>query len=131
MIVVTAAVIVKDRKVFAARRGKGKHLEGCWEFPGGKLEQGESPEECLRRELVEEFGIDAQVGNLVGESIYDYGNKVIRLMSYRVTHITGEFKLHDHDEIRWLSIENLMDVEWAPADIPLLENVRKILSAEK
>lgn len=131
MIVVTAAVIVKDGKVFAARRGKGKHLQGCWEFPGGKLEQGESPEECLDRELVEEFDIESQVGHLVGESIYDYGEKVIKLIAYRVTHISGEFELHDHDEMRWLSIENLMDVEWAPADIPLLENVRKLLSAEK
>ena len=127
MITVTAAIIQKENRIFAARRVAGKHLEGLWEFPGGKLEPGESPEECLTRELVEEFGIESHVGRYLGESIYDYGEKVIQLKAYHVTHIKGEFQLTDHDELRWLSAEQLHEVEWAPADIPLLKMVRLLL----
>jgi len=105
----------------AARRGPGKHLEGYWEFPGGKLEKNESPEGCLERELFEEFGISSKVGAYIGESVYDYGEKVVRLMGYEVEHTAGDFNLVDHDELRWLEIDQLSDVKWAPADIPLVE----------
>lgn len=127
MIVVTAAVIEKDAKILAARRGRGKHLEGFWEFPGGKLEAGETPEQCLARELAEEFGIESRVGEFIGESVFDYGGKIIRLIAYQVVHLSGEFQLEDHDEIRWLSLNELGDIMWAPADIPLLEPVKKLL----
>lgn len=118
---VTAALIVKDDKVLAARRGPGKHLEGYWEFPGGKLEKSETPEQCLERELTEEFRISSRVGAYIGESVYDYGEKVVRLLGYEVEHLSGEFELVDHDEIIWLKIDQLADVKWAPADIPLVE----------
>lgn len=118
---VTAAVIVKDGKVLAARRGPGKHLEGYWEFPGGKLEENETPEECLERELTEEFSISSRVGDYIGESVYDYGEKVVRLLAYEVEHTAGNFELVDHDELRWLEIKQLADMKWAPADIPLVE----------
>jgi mutator protein MutT len=118
---VTAAIIVKDGKVLAARRGSGKHLEGYWEFPGGKLEINESPEVCLERELFEEFSISSKVGAYIGESVYDYGEKVVRLMAYEVEHTAGDFKLVDHDELCWLEIDQLADVIWAPADISLVE----------
>ncbi len=118
---VTAAVIVKDGKVLAARRGPGKHLEGYWEFPGGKLEENETPEGCLERELTEEFSISSRVGAYIGDSVYDYGEKIIHLLGYEVEHIAGDFKLVDHDELRWLEIDQLADMKWAPADIPLVE----------
>ena len=118
---VTAAVIIKDDKVLAARRGPGKHLEGYWEFPGGKLEENETPENCLERELTEEFSINSRVGAYIGESVYDYGEKVVRLLGYEVEHTAGDFELLDHDELRWLEIDQLADVKWAPADIPLVE----------
>tara|TARA_R110002110_G_scaffold415748_1_gene654844 strand:+ start:79065 stop:80048 length:984 start_codon:yes stop_codon:yes gene_type:complete len=121
VIEVTAAIIVKDGKVLAARRGPGKHLEGYWEFPGGKLEENESPESCLERELKEEFNIASTVGGYIGESVYDYGEKVVRLLGYEVQHTGGEFELVDHEELRWLKIDQLTDVTWAPADIPLVE----------
>jgi 8-oxo-dGTP diphosphatase len=127
LIVVTAAVIEKDAKILAARRGRGKHLAGFWEFPGGKLEAGETPEQCLARELAEEFGIESRVGEFIGESVFDYGEKIIRLIAYQVVHLAGEFQLEDHDEIRWLSLNELEDILWAPADIPLLEPVKKLL----
>lgn len=126
MIEVTAAIIEKNGFVLAARRKEGIHLAGFWEFPGGKIEIGETPEECLSRELVEEFQIVTRVGQFIGESIYDYGTKVIRLSAYLVEHISGEFQLIDHDKIAWLSLDELMEIKWAPADIPLVEQYANI-----
>ena len=118
---VTAAIIVKDGRVLAARRRPGKHLGGHWEFPGGKLEDFETPERCLERELAEEFQIVSRVGPFVGENLHNYGNKVIRLLAFEVEHISGDFVLVDHDQLRWLSPDELFHVNWAPADIPLVE----------
>ena len=98
-----------------------------WEFPGGKIELEESPEACLSRELKEEFGIETRVGRYLGESVYDYGQIIIRLLAYHVTHVSGEFGLKDHDELRWLSRAELNDVEWAPADVPLLQFAYSLL----
>lgn len=128
MINVTAAIIEKEGKILAARRKSGSHLAGYWEFPGGKLEDGETPEECLRRELAEEFKIDSSIGLFVGESVYDYGNKVIRLLAYLVEHLDGEFQLIDHDELRWLSFYELDELRWAPADIPLMQQYKALAS---
>ena len=120
-IVVAAAIIVKEGLVFAARRGPGKHLAGMWEFPGGKLEDGESPEHCLQRELYEEFGIETRVGPLVGKNTHDYGSKLVQLLAFHVEHIRGDFELRDHDELAWLDPEHLLTIDWAPADVPLAE----------
>lgn len=124
---VAAAVILADNRVFAARRKSGMHLAGYWEFPGGKVEAGETPENCLLRELQEELGITAKVGGFLGESLYDYDTKVVRLLAYQVEHLEGEFQLIDHDELRWLAADELASVEWAPADIPLLEYCRELM----
>ena len=121
MIVVTAALIEKNGLVLAARRREGKHLAGYWEFPGGKLEKDESPEHCLARELKEEFDVETSVGAFFEENVHDYDGKIVRLLSYHVEHIQGEFKLIDHDKIDWLSPEGLGTLDWAPADIPLVE----------
>jgi len=129
MIEVTAAIIEKNGLVLVARRKEGIHLAGFWEFPGGKIEMGETPEECLYRELKEEFQIDTKIGEFAGDSVYDYGAKVIRLSAYLVEHTSGEFQLIDHDKIDWLSLDELHNIKWAPADIPLVEkyiaNVRQ------
>jgi mutator protein MutT len=119
-IIVTAAIMVKANKVFAARRNSGSHMAGFWEFPGGKIEAGETPEACLVRELFEEFGIVTQVGAFFGENTHDYGTKTIQLLAYQVTHVSGEFELMAHDQSRWLSPDELDQVKWAPADIPLV-----------
>lgn len=124
---VAAAIILKDNQVFAARRKPGIHLAGYWELPGGKVEQGESPEECLYRELQEELCVTTKVGQYIGESVYDYGTKVIRLLGYQVEHIDGSFQLNDHDELRWLAARELGSVKWAPADIPLVELCRMLM----
>jgi mutator protein MutT len=124
LITVTAAIIEKDGLILAARKKEGLHLGGRWEFPGGKLEGGETPEECLQRELEEEFSIRCEIGPLLGESIFDYGSKIVRLLGYHATHTDGSFKLTDHDEIRWLSIDELSTLKWAPADIPLVLKIQ-------
>ena len=129
MITVTAAILEKDGRILAARRKPGKHLAGYWEFPGGKLEGGETPQQCLARELEEELGIIAVIDDFVAESIYDYGYQKVRLIAYRATHLKGEFNPKDHDELKWLLPAELDTLKWAPADIPLLEAIRNISSS--
>ena len=125
MITVTAGIIEKNKLVFAARNKPGKHLAGLWELPGGKLEPDETPEECLARELFEEFGIVVRIGDYFAESRYDYGDKSIKLLAYFVTHLHGEFVLRDHDQMIWLPAEELTSLEWAPADVPLIHAYQK------
>jgi len=127
---VTAAIIFDDNQILAAKRSPGKHLAGHWEFPGGKVEPSETPEQCLKRELKEEFTIDAEVGEFVAESIFDYGDKRIRLLAYKAKHLSGDFQLIDHDEIRWLPIEELASLNWAPADIPIIEALKQQAKAQ-
>jgi len=125
---VAAAVILSSNKVLAARRRPKKHLAGYWEFPGGKVEVGETPEVCLERELQEELGIRSRVVGFLGESLFDYETKAVRLLAYQVEHLEGEFQLIDHDDLRWLRVDELASVKWAPADIPLLEFCRVIMA---
>lgn len=127
---VTAAIIVKDNKVFAARRKAGMHLAGFWELPGGKLEVGETPEQCLARELQEELQIATRVGAFVGVSVFDYGSKVVRLMAYQVEHMDGDFELIYHDAMCWLGMDELDSVEWAAADIPLVAQYKAMAATE-
>ncbi len=124
MIDVTAALIERDGLVLAARRKPGKHLAGYWEFPGGKVEDGESKEACLAREIEEELGIRISVDDYVGQSTHDYGEKVVRLHGFCAEYLDGEIALHDHDEILWLSASELDSIEWAPADVPLINQYR-------
>jgi mutator protein MutT len=125
---VAAGIIVKANKVLAARRKPGLHLAGFWEFPGGKIEPSESPEHCLVRELREEFGVETRVTDYVGENYHVYGDKTIHLIAYRVEHLSGEFQLIDHDEIKWLPITALDSLRWAAADIPLIHAFKSKVS---
>jgi len=116
---VVAAIIKKNEKILIARRKKGKHLELKWEFPGGKVEDGESEENTLKRELFEEFGIKVKVHQFVTESFYDYEHIKINLRAYVVEHLEGDFNLLDHDKVLWINIEDQEKYDFAPADIPI------------
>lgn len=116
---IAAAVIKKNSLVLVARRAKGEYLEGKWEFPGGKIELRETPEQCLQRELKEEFAIIARTGAFIGESIFHYPDKSIRLLAYEVIWIKGNFILHVHDTIDWVRPDDILAKEMAAADIPI------------
>lgn len=124
MIVVAAAVIRKNGLILAARKRKGLHLAGYWEFPGGKVESDESPRSCLQRELREELGIRCEIEAFLGESIHDYGSKQIRLLGYYAVSDDSQILLTDHDRICWLPPDQLHTLNWAPADIPFVEKAQ-------
>ncbi len=113
---VTAAVIERGGKVLIARRKKGDRFEGRWEFPGGKIEAGESPEECLRRELREELGVEAETKELLCSVSFETSGLSIELMAFRTSLLAGEVRCHDHDEIRWIEPESLEDFNLAEPD---------------
>ncbi|MBB6730689.1 (deoxy)nucleoside triphosphate pyrophosphohydrolase [Cohnella zeiphila] len=126
MIEVAAAIIENDQgKILIARRGPGKPQARLWEFPGGKLEAGESAADCLRRELAEEMAIEIEPTEWFGVNEHDYGTFRIRLIAYRAAFAGGEVRLSDHDEYRWAAKRELDQYEWAPADVPF---VRKLLA---
>jgi len=118
---VTAAVMEKDGKILIAQRKRGDALAGKWEFPGGKLEPGETPEICLRRELMEEFGVDTRIGGFICSSKFEYKHLPIELLAYRAEHLSGEFKLNDHDRIEWVVPADLAKYDFCSADIPVVE----------
>ena len=119
MTTVTCAIIDNEGKILIARRAKGQKLAGKWEFLGGKVEDGESPEVCLKRELVEEFGIQVEVGEFICSNKHHYDHISIELMAFRTKHISGEFMLSDHDTIEWVAPEELLNYDLAEADIPI------------
>ena len=122
LIDVTGAVILRNGAVFAARRGEGKALAGKWEFPGGKIEAGETPEESLARELKEELLVDATVGDHITTTEYEYDFGIVRLSTFYCSlPADTEPTLTEHAESRWVPIEKLNSLDWAPADIPAVE----------
>jgi 8-oxo-dGTP diphosphatase len=100
---VLAAVLEKNGNWLIAKRKKGDRFAGLWEFPGGKLEPGESPEECLVRELSEELGIRVRVDRFLGSVRYSSPDFAIELIAYSASHIAGSIRLQDHEKVRWVS----------------------------
>lgn len=119
---VAAAVIEKNGRILIGRRKAGYH-EDKWEFPGGKIETDETAEECLRRELREELGIDAKVGQFVASSKFVYSHASIELLVYEAEIVSGELSLKDHKEIRWVSREHLKSYDFPEADWPIIEKI--------
>ncbi len=119
MVKVTAAIIEENGKILIARRKEGDRFAGKWEFPGGKLEAGEAPEDCLRRELREELGIDTRVDRLALTSRYESALLSIELLAYRVTYLSGEFKFSDHDDVIWVAVEELKKYDFTEPDRPV------------
>ena len=123
---VVAAVIFKDGKVFATQRGYGEFKDG-WEFPGGKIEPGESPEDALRREIREELEVEVNVGELIDIIEYDYPAFHLSMKCYACTIADGNPPLLDHEAAKWLSSTQLSSVDWLPADITLIPKIAKLL----
>lgn len=125
-IVVAVAVLERDGKILAARRKKGSHLEGRWEFPGGKLEPGESPQECLVRELEEEVGVLVHPREILEVVHHRYPEKSVLLLFYRCALTSGEPRALDCDEILWVRREELASLDWAEADVPFVRRLAGI-----
>jgi 8-oxo-dGTP diphosphatase len=121
---VTAAILVKDNRIIIAKRGPDDRLADKWEFPGGKVEIHETPEQCLKREMKEEFDIDVSVGEYLGLSIYYYDHISIELLAYRTYWEKGEIDLKDHDDFKWISLEQLAEFDFAPADLVFVEKLQ-------
>ena len=126
---VAAAVIFRDNKVFIARRSEGQRLAGFWEFPGGKIEQGESGAEAIIREIKEELGITVQVGGFIGQCVHHYGTWSIRLMVYECDWVSGRLVPKVHDDTAWVGADELDSYSLAPADIHFVEAVREIINS--
>lgn len=121
---VTAAILTRDDgRILIARKKPGTRNAGLWEFVGGKVEEGETPEACLRRELKEELGIEAVVGPFIDENIHHYPDLSIRLLAYLCRPLTHDITLHDHDEFAWVEKEEMRLYDLAPADIPIIKQL--------
>ena len=123
---VVAAIIKKDDKIFATQRGYGDFKDG-WEFPGGKIEQGETPQEALAREIKEELDADIKVGDLVTTVEYDYPNFHLTMHCFMCELISDEITLIEHEAARWLTKDQLDEVEWLPADVEVVSKLSKII----
>lgn len=123
---VVAAVIFKDGKVFATQRGYGEFKDG-WEFPGGKVEPGESPEDALRREIREELEVEVSVGDLIDTIEYDYPAFHLSMKCFACTIAGGSPHLLEHEAAKWLTSTQLCSVNWLPADVTLIPKIEKMM----
>lgn len=120
---VVAAVIHKDAAYFATQRGYGE-FEGMWEFPGGKIEPGESRESALKREIQEELCVNISVEDFICTTNYDYPSFHLTMHCYLCSIESGEIELREHKSARWLSVDMLDSVEWLPADKEVVDKLR-------
>lgn len=123
-IVVTAAVVERDGTFLVTRRQKGTHLEGCWEFPGGKCEPGETLVASLARELDEELGVDARIGDEMFTTAHAYPEQRVELHFFRCD-LLGEPRPQIGQEMRWVSRAELATLAFPPADTALIETLRR------
>ena len=126
LIKVTAAIILKNKKVLIAQRSKDDRFKLKWEFPGGKIETGETSEECLKRELLEELSIQAGIGQLFLSVFHSYEEFDIELQAYLVDHFSGKPKNNAHHILRWVSIAELGSFDFLEADILIIKKLQSI-----
>ncbi|WP_249872446.1 (deoxy)nucleoside triphosphate pyrophosphohydrolase [Oceanobacillus saliphilus] len=120
---VVGAVIIKENKILCAQRGPDKSLPYLWEFPGGKIEAGETPQDALKREINEEMHCEIDIGEQVEHTVYEYDFGIVHLTTYKCKLLEGTPVLTEHAAIEWLSPKELPSLEWAPADIPAIEKL--------
>ncbi|MBP2643090.1 MAG: hydrolase [Firmicutes bacterium] len=122
---VTAAIVVKNNKFLIAQRSPTFKVPYKWEFPGGKMEDGETPEQCLEREILEELNIKILVTNFFDQSPYDYPHGKILLLAYFATWVSGEIRLNnEHIDYCWATIDELSQYDFSPADIPIVQKLK-------
>ena len=128
---VVAAVIKAENEkgqpiIFATQRGYGD-LKGGWEFPGGKIEEGETPQEALKREIMEELDTEISVGDLIDTIEYDYPTFQLSMDCFWCQIVKGDLVLKEHEAAKWLSKDELDSVEWLPADVTLISGIKLML----
>lgn len=125
IIPVTCAIIFHQEKVLAAKRSQVMDLPGKWEFPGGKVEEGENPEKCLLREIKEELSIDLEIFEALTPAQFAYSSKVIQLLPFAAAWTRGQLHLLEHEEVLWLGKNELFSVDWAAADLPIVHELHE------
>lgn len=124
--VVAAIIHDAEGRIFATQRGYGEFKDG-WEFPGGKMEAGETPEEALRREIWEELETRIEVERLVETVEYDYPQFHLTMHCFLCRVESGRLELKEHEAARWLEKEELGSVDWLPADLQIIDNIRRLI----
>jgi 8-oxo-dGTP diphosphatase len=119
--VVGAVIYNEQKEILCALRSPEMSLPNLWEFPGGKIEEGENPEEALVREIREELGCTIEVYEKIEEVHHEYPNVIVNLLTYKAKIVEGEPKAKEHAELKWMPFQELHSLEWAPADIPTVE----------
>ena len=120
---VVAAIIRDKDKIFATQRGYGEFKDG-WEFPGGKIEEGETPQDALKREIMEQLDTEIKVGELIDTIEYDYPTFHLSMDCFWAEVITGHLVLKEAEAAKWLTKEQLDSVDWLPADVTLIDKIR-------
>ena len=123
---VVAAVIRNENRIFATQRGYGEYKDG-WEFPGGKIEEGETPKQALKREIMEELDTEITVGELIDTIEYDYPNFHLSMDCFWCELVSGDLTLKEHEAAKWLDKNTLDSVAWLPADITLIDKIKAVL----
>ena len=126
MINVTCGIILKDCKILVTQRSEKMQLALKWEFPGGKIEPNETEEQCIHRELKEELGIEIEILEKLEPKPFHYEQFSINLIPFVATYLSGEIMLHEHKDFKWLTKEELTALDWASADVPVLESFLKL-----
>ncbi|MED3954710.1 (deoxy)nucleoside triphosphate pyrophosphohydrolase [Priestia aryabhattai] len=122
---VTAAIIKDKNRLLIAKRHSKDPLGGKWEFPGGKIEPGETPQDCLIREIKEELGVEVKIGPFYDDNVYNSQDHDIHLLFYWAEVIKGEVIRVVHDDLKWITIDELASFDFAPADIPVVKRLMK------
>lgn len=123
MVNVTCAIILNGQKILVTQRSEKMKLPLKWEFPGGKLHDGETEEECILRELKEELAIQVRIIMRLTPSQFDYGTFIINLIPFLVEYESGNIQIAEHREAKWLTKDELIHLDWAPADIAILNEL--------